>query len=679
MRIFLFMLLLISSIDLYSQISQGGEPLWPDSKKAKSVYQIPQKDIIKAIRSDFSDEEQIYGKKPLRVGVNHDMDISPKNAGEWITLPNGMELWRVEFFSDDAFGLSLEFDEFKLSKEAIIFLYSPDRKYILGGFNHLTNKQSGKLSTAFIPGEELILEMQVMPGEGYGDMNIGSITHAYVDIFGTSQKDGYFGNSGDCEIDINCPSGNDWQIVKNAVCRIIFKRNGVYTEICTGSLVNNTLQDETPYIYTANHCISRALEAGNAVFYFGLESEECDGVDPFQNSVWNYTISSSELLATSDSLDFSLLLLSEDVPDTYNPYYAGWSISDLPPENSVTIHHPQGDVKKISRDFDPALIEYQTISPPSWLSRGSIPGAFWRIEEWEEGTTEGGSSGAPLFNHQKYIVGNLTGGDASCYKSVNDYFSKFYFNWNYYPDPDMQLKYWLDSLKIGVISLNGMKPGSMLYMYQYLLQNPGYTKILQYIEKAGYTKILSEDGFYTFFALTDTSIEKLPEWYLNLLDFGPDYFAVEFIENYLVSGKYVYTDLLEEPVLSSFNDNNLTFSSYDDLHLNDSMLVVNDEMTLSNGIVFPIDILHISADKNYNNWNIYPNPNNGEFFIYTDETVLENLTIKLYNRMGKMVGEKYFSDTNTTLFNFSDLPSGIYIAEIQLGNNINYMKVIIVK
>jgi hypothetical protein len=108
------------------------------------------------------------------------------------------------------------------------------------------------------------------------------------------------------------------------------------------------------------------------------------------------------------------------------------------------VHHPQGDVKKISADYDPALIEYQQDNPPKWLYKGSIPGAFWRIAEWDYGTTEGGSSGSPLFNEDKKIVGNLTGGDASCFNSVNDYFSKFFLNWDYYPEPNKQLKFWLD-------------------------------------------------------------------------------------------------------------------------------------------------------------------------------------------------------------------------------------------
>ncbi|MCF8379651.1 MAG: T9SS type A sorting domain-containing protein [Bacteroidales bacterium] len=680
MRVFLFIILLFSLTDLYSQISRGGKPMWPDSKKSKSVYQIPHEAVSRAIQQEFTDEDLIYGKKPFRVGVDYNLNISPETEGEWITLPDGLRLWRMEFYSEGALGLNLYFDTFKLNEEAVIFLYTPDGKNVLGGFNYLTNKKNGILPTAFLPGDRLVLELQVKAGYDYGVLNIGSISHAYVDIFGASQKDGYFGKSGDCEIDINCPTGYDWQVIKNAVCRIVFKKNGSFTELCTGSLINNTLQDESPYVYGANHCISRALEAGNAVFYFGLESEDCNGTDPFPSGAWNFTISSSELLATSDSLDFSLLKLSEKVPDSYYPYYAGWTIADTPPDNATTIHHPQGDVKKISRDYDNALIDYQEVNPPSWLSSGSIPSAFWRIEKWEEGATEGGSSGAPLFNSQKLIVGNLTGGDAYCGYPYNDYFSKFHLDWDYYSNPANQLKYWLDPVKSGVLSLEGMDPSDTKNIYEYLVQNPDYDKIIEYSEKAGYSEIFNNDGLYTFFVMADSSIEKLPDWYRNLLETGPDFFAREFIENFIVSGKYLYSDLSNIASLNSINGHLLNFSLNGfSLFINDSLILINDEISLSNGVLIPMDVILVSEENNYNNWEIYPNPNNGEFFVYSEESNLEDLTIRLYDRMGKMVGEQFFNDTQTTSFNFPHLPSGVYIAEIRLDNMVRHQKIVIVK
>ena len=43
----------------------------------------------------------------------------------------------------------------------------------------------------------------------------------------------------------------------------------------------------------------------------------------------------------------------------------------------------------------------------------SVPGAgtHVRVEDWDLGTTEGGSSGSPLFDQNHRVIGQLHGGD----------------------------------------------------------------------------------------------------------------------------------------------------------------------------------------------------------------------------------------------------------------------------
>jgi len=236
------------------------------------------------------------------------------------------------------------------------------------------------------------------------------------------------------------------------VCRIIINSS----TLCTGTLINNVRKDSIPYVLTANHCISSSFKASSTLFYFNYEVDTCNKT-VVSNS---YSLAGSTLLATSDSIDFSLVRLSEAPPDIYKPYFAGWSVSSTPATNAVCIHHPQADVKKISIDDDPVTPIYQNPIPSDlhWLYDESIPGAFWRVVDWETGTTEGGSSGAPLFNQNKLIVGNLTGGQANCTSSVNDYFSKFHVGWDYYTSFTKQLKHWLDPDNTGVVYLNGFDP-----------------------------------------------------------------------------------------------------------------------------------------------------------------------------------------------------------------------------
>ena len=55
-------------------------------------------------------------------------------------------------------------------------------------------------------------------------------------------------------------------------------------------------------------------------------------------------------------------------------------------------------------------------------------------------------------------MGTLTTGDADCVNSVNDYYTKFDYAWDYYDAPSKQLQHWLDPAGTGTITLNGLDP-----------------------------------------------------------------------------------------------------------------------------------------------------------------------------------------------------------------------------
>ena len=450
MKYLFLSLLIVLSAASSAQISRGGRPL-PFIEKTANLkfYRLPSIDHEKAIRENFENDERIRGKKPFRFAENINVQLSPENSGSWFEDQKGMKIWRLALSSDNAYGLSVFFDRFRLAEGCMLYLYDPEQKNILGGFNHLNNKDSDNLQTDFIPGDKLILELQTKDSSNYGEIKVGEVSYAYVDVFG--RKDGRHGLAGGCNIGINCPEGASWQIIKNSVCRIFI---GTSREFCTGTLINNVNSDGNPYLLTANHCIRTSSDAQRSVFVFGYESPGCSDID---GSV-SLSLSSATVLATSDSLDFTLLRLTDIPPESYKPYYAGWSIYSIPAPKTITIHHPEGDVKMISKDNDPLLTQYQLVNPPSWLSVGSAPEAFWRVERWDSGTTEPGSSGAPLFNPLQQIVGNLTGGEAICALPVNDYFSKFYKCWDYYPEKNRSLHEWLDPQNTGIMNISGYDP-----------------------------------------------------------------------------------------------------------------------------------------------------------------------------------------------------------------------------
>ncbi len=460
MRYFMLSVFLVFSLFSFGQISRGGHPYaYPGKKSSTPVYVLPTINHEKAIRENFESEDLINGKKPFRFAENIDVQISPENAGSWVDMGNGLRIWRLILTSGKAYGMSLFFSRFRLEEGSMVFLYDQAQRTVLGGFNSLNNKPSGNLQTDFIPGDTLILELQVSNRKTYGELVISRVSHAFIDVF--DKKDGRHGLAGECNIGINCPEGAEWQVIKQSVCRIFIGSRG---EFCTGALINDVDSDGTPYLLTANHCIKYPADSQSSVFVFGYESPDCSDTD---GSV-SLSLSSAVVMATSDSLDFTLLRLSDMPPESYHPYYAGWSRIESPVSKTVVIHHPWGDVKKISKDNDPLLIQYQTVNPPVWLTTGSVPQAFWRVGRWDEGTTEPGSSGAPLFNSQKQIIGNLTGGEAICALPVNDYFSKFFKCWDYYPQSNRRLLNWLDPENTGVQSISGYDPYNSEEPIQYL-------------------------------------------------------------------------------------------------------------------------------------------------------------------------------------------------------------------
>lgn len=271
-----------------------------------------------------------------------------------------------------------------------------------------------------------------------------------------------FGDSQSCEVNINCPEGNNYQNEKNSVVRIDVKVGSAYFW-CTGSLVNNTAYDYKPYILTAEHCaingsFASAQDFADWVFYFQYEGPHCPNPNN-EGTLANKHITGATLLARSNDnggdsgSDFILLELSSPVPASFNPFFAGWSRLNSAPTSGVAIHHPNGDIKKISTSTTTAT---SGVYPGSTASNTHWE-IIWSATTTNHGVTEGGSSGGPYFNENNLITGTLTGGYATCTQnSVKDFYGKFSYHWDQNGSTaNRRLKDWLDPNNTGVSVLSG--------------------------------------------------------------------------------------------------------------------------------------------------------------------------------------------------------------------------------
>jgi len=258
-----------------------------------------------------------------------------------------------------------------------------------------------------------------------------------------------FGESGDCNVNINCPEGEDWQLQKKAVMRVLANK-GTYAEWGTGILLNNTNNDFRHLVLTADHL----LWEGNGYigdslhhkfkFYFNYESETC--TDPLsENNVPHQVLTGMRLLAHDRELDFALFELLDTIQYQFEPYFAGWSIYSDSLLPGVAIHHPNGDIKKIS-DVKSLFIDQEKI--------------YVKFEETESGfgVTERGSSGSPLFNQGQKLIGNLIGGTTSCQsKDGTDKYGNLYHKmFTHYNDSTRSLAYWLSPGDTNILSLDGI-------------------------------------------------------------------------------------------------------------------------------------------------------------------------------------------------------------------------------
>jgi hypothetical protein len=436
---------------LTAQISQGGQPMKVPPLKSRGIPEqvMPEVNHFELHQKTLESRQTEPALKPFRFAVGFDVTISPENDGLWTSNLNGYDVWQVKIRSSNAFSISLVFHEFQLPAGARLFVFNEYENHFIGAFTQTNNKSFKKLAVAPVTGEEVVVQYEVPADQKHSnDFVIKEVFHDYVGILKTSERRPMGKTAGSCNIDINCTEGANWQNEKDAVLRIITTKkvnNRTYREICTGTLINNTAGDQTPYIITAAHCIENNEFAEESVFTFNYESPYCAPLDGDPAN----TISGSQLKAISDSLDFALVELSLVPPPEFRPYYAGWDRRMVYPDSTVSIHHPQGDIKKMAYDSDSPVY--------SNFANGYTPSGFLKVLRWEGGVTENGSSGGPLFSPEKNLIGTLTGGLATCSNPVNDYFSRFDMAWEFRADSARQLRYWLDPLRSGKETMNGKR------------------------------------------------------------------------------------------------------------------------------------------------------------------------------------------------------------------------------
>jgi len=461
MKIKITLLLLFFVTINQAQVSNQGQPQSWSLNNIENLEAVvmPQFDL-KALRAEdkINDAKQ---DKPYRYGHEFLVDHTLQNSGKWTTLPNGDRIWRMRYLSKGAQTLNFLFTDFFMPKGATLYLYNANHTDLLGAYDDKQNNAQRVLGTWLVAGEDITIEY-LEPAEqaGQGKLEIFKVVHGYRSLSATEiDPDSGLNASGNCMYDVECyieGINSLKEISKKSVALIIVGNSNW----CTGSLINNTSNDGTPYFLTADHCYSDPSQWAFMFNWINPNPSCATGV-PSTNNAPNYhlTVSGAELKARREESDFTLVEITTGLPDDWGLVWSGWDRSTTIPQFSYGIHHPAGDIMKVSLDYD----------APTMVNDDGAFGIVWDIANWEIGGLQPGSSGSPMFDQNGrirgqawYIYGNPVCNGLNSGAQSSGY-GRFNVSWNAGSSPASRLKEWLDPQNTGALTTDAY-PLQPLYM-----------------------------------------------------------------------------------------------------------------------------------------------------------------------------------------------------------------------
>lgn len=413
-------------------------------------------DMLPLNSATLSLEERATAKRALAdnqsriFAVSASFPLVSLNDGSWDFVADDVARWRTRVYSAGATSLNLALTNLALPDTAQLWFYDANGRTIQGPYTSKDVSTAGELWTALVPGEIGVIELRVaLEQRSSVHLQLAQINHGIR----TLSKAFGLGESGSCNIDVVCPLGDDWrEEIRSAALITVDGKSA-----CSGQLVNNTRSNQDPLFLTADHCGIGDADGGPAasvVIYWNYETSSCSGAP---DGKLDQNQSGTTLLADDIGSDFTLLRLNQAPSTAFNVYFAGWDASGKESATGVGIHHPSGDVKRISAYSDTTTQATVCIESNNQGQCTRLVDS-WRVT-WSQGTTEQGSSGSGLWNAERRIIGVLSGGSASCSNpGAPDFYGRLSEAWTANASDSGQLKAWLDPDDTGASTFDGMNP-----------------------------------------------------------------------------------------------------------------------------------------------------------------------------------------------------------------------------
>lgn len=442
---------LFASQAIFAQPSEVDYPLPPGLISAELIpssaidkVTLPPLDVPKLLEQD-----RAAGMKdqPLRFAVPQPVYRGLGQGGSWESLADGRLIWRVAIEAGDAVGVAPVFDRFYLPPGAELHLYSADGSQRVRPFTSADNRPNRELWAPLVTGERVVIELVLPPGTRHeAELHLSQVGQAYRDLWGRSDK--RFDKSGACNIDVACDLGQQWSDEVRGIAQL-----QIGFSLCSGFLVNNTAENDRLLLMTANHCGLTSGNDQNVLAYWNYQNSTCrtpgsGASGGFGDGVLDQFTTGTTLLASDSRSDFTVAELLQS-PEGFGAYLLGWDARKIAPTSVVTIHHPQGEEKRISRENDATLFD---IYPAPGVPADTD--SHIQVPDWDEGTTEGGSSGSPLLDESsRRVVGQLHGGLAACGNDLPDWYGAMWRSF------ELGLAGILDPSSSGALVLDGKEFG----------------------------------------------------------------------------------------------------------------------------------------------------------------------------------------------------------------------------
>jgi hypothetical protein len=361
------------------------------------VVTMPDQDLEAFLAEDELDRG---GPKALRFAVPVPVALD-ESMGQWIEVAGG-RIWRVEITAGNAYTARLHLTGIDLPAGQELRLSNPGQDdSVVGPIAGTGEFGDGTAWGLAMATNRTMIEWFVPEGAKVRGLPFAAVEyfHGYRDIFGVAEGSAAVGT---CHLDPICFPA--WANESNATVRLIF---GGF--LCSGQLTATTAADETPYVSTANHCISTQSEANSCQFNFFNRRNTCAAAG---GAAGGNSVTGGDLVRTHAASDCTLLMIRPTLPA--NVYWVGWTSATTGTGTASTcVHHPDGSYQRIS---------FGTKNANSF-NCGS-PTTNWSSLSWNAatqygvttiGVTEGGSSGSAIYRDtDKKLYGVLTCGASFC-------------------------------------------------------------------------------------------------------------------------------------------------------------------------------------------------------------------------------------------------------------------------